>query len=275
MNRRVTVLSLGAGVQSSTVALMAAAGEIKPMPDFAVFADVGWEPAAVYRWLDELEKLLPFPVVRATHADGLRANIMRSLTGNRCAGAPFYTTSAANPDKGGMLRRQCTKEFKIVPIIKAIRTRLGFVPGQRVKGVKVTQWIGISLDEISRMKDSMHGWMEHRWPLVDLRMSRHDCLRWMETHGFPQPPRSACIGCPYRSNAEWRAIRAVPSEWADAVEVDRAVRQGVDGERMPGVKETVFLHRDLVPLEEADLDTEEDKGQLSMFNNECEGMCGV
>ena len=35
------VLSLGAGVQSSTLALMAAKGEVTPMPDVAVFADTG------------------------------------------------------------------------------------------------------------------------------------------------------------------------------------------------------------------------------------------
>ena len=38
------VLSLGAGVQSTTLALMAAHGEIGPMPDCAIFADTGWEP---------------------------------------------------------------------------------------------------------------------------------------------------------------------------------------------------------------------------------------
>jgi len=35
------VISLGAGVQSSTMALMAAAGEITPMPDCAIFAGNG------------------------------------------------------------------------------------------------------------------------------------------------------------------------------------------------------------------------------------------
>ena len=57
-----TVLNLGAGVQSSCLALMAAMGEVKPMPDFAVFADTQAEPKSVYDWLDWLEKQLPFPV---------------------------------------------------------------------------------------------------------------------------------------------------------------------------------------------------------------------
>lgn len=45
---RLRALSLGAGVQSTTMALMAAHGEIQPMPDCAIFADTGWEPKAVY-----------------------------------------------------------------------------------------------------------------------------------------------------------------------------------------------------------------------------------
>ena len=61
---RLRVLSLGAGVQSTTLALMAAHGEIGPMPDCAIFADTGWEPKAVYEhlaWLGSLN-VLPFPI---------------------------------------------------------------------------------------------------------------------------------------------------------------------------------------------------------------------
>jgi 3'-phosphoadenosine 5'-phosphosulfate sulfotransferase (PAPS reductase)/FAD synthetase len=63
---RWNVINLGAGVQSSTMALMAAHHEIEPMPDFAVFADTGDEPTEVYRWLEKLEKMLPFPVYRVS-----------------------------------------------------------------------------------------------------------------------------------------------------------------------------------------------------------------
>lgn len=60
------IISLGAGVQSSTMALMAATGEIELMPTAAIFADTQAEPGSVYRWLDWLEKQLPFPVYRVT-----------------------------------------------------------------------------------------------------------------------------------------------------------------------------------------------------------------
>jgi 3'-phosphoadenosine 5'-phosphosulfate sulfotransferase (PAPS reductase)/FAD synthetase len=48
------------------MALMAATGEISPMPVAAIFADTQDEPTSVYAWLDWLETQLPFPVRRVT-----------------------------------------------------------------------------------------------------------------------------------------------------------------------------------------------------------------
>jgi 3'-phosphoadenosine 5'-phosphosulfate sulfotransferase (PAPS reductase)/FAD synthetase len=61
-------LSLGAGVQSSTLALMIAHGEIEPV-EAAIFADTGWEPRHVYEWLNWLEEQLPFPVCRVQYGN--------------------------------------------------------------------------------------------------------------------------------------------------------------------------------------------------------------
>ncbi len=60
-SKALVVISLGAGVQSSTMALMAANGEL-PKPDCAIFADTGYEPKAVYRYLEFLKKVLPYPI---------------------------------------------------------------------------------------------------------------------------------------------------------------------------------------------------------------------
>ena len=81
-------LSLGAGVQSSTLALMIAHGELEPV-DAAIFADTGWEPKKVYAWLDWLEKQLPFPVHRVQRGN-LREDLIqrRNSTGQRFAAVP-------------------------------------------------------------------------------------------------------------------------------------------------------------------------------------------
>lgn len=269
-----TILSLGAGVQSSTLALMAAAGEITPMPDAAIFADTQSEPAGVYRHLDWLETKLPFPVHRVT-AGSLRNQILAATRGEQRMDArpPFFLST------GGMLNRQCTQDFKILPILRKTRELIGLIPRQRApKEVAVQQWIGISTDEASRMKPSRLPWIQHRWPLIDAGMSRTDCLDWMVARGYPKPPKSACTFCPYHDNALWRDLRDNdPQSFADAVEVDHAIRNGVKDRNggKPLSPAKWFIHRDCKPLDEVDLRTAEQAGQQRMFDDECEGMCGV
>lgn len=262
-------ISLGAGVQSSTMALMAARGELTPMPNAAIFADTQWEPQHVYEWLNWLETQLPFPVHRVTRGS-LRQDALRkqNSSGGRFASIPWHMT---NPDGSpSMGRRQCTSEYKIQPLIKERRRLLGYPPRARIPVGSCVTWIGISTDEIGRMKDSRERWNANRWPLIERGMSRHDCLRWMEKQGYPMPPKSSCIGCPFHSDAEWRRIKADPVAWADAVAIDEAIRKPARG-----LKAEQFMHRSRIPLALVDLSTLEDHGQLNMFNNECEGMCGV
>lgn len=272
------ILSLGAGVQSSTLALMAARGEVGPMPLAAIFADTQAEPPSVYRWLDWLEKQLPFPVYRVT-AGSLTERITTTRL-NRKTGKRYYSnmipafTLNADGTKG-IVGRSCTSDYKITPIMKKARQLGGIKRGQKTVGV--IQWIGISLDEVSRMKDSRDPWAESRWPLIELRMSRHDCLRWMKRNGFPTPPRSACSYCPFHSDAEWRRLRDnEPEEFAKAVAVEKGLQAAHAAVTTEGkMQGTAYLHQSLVPLGQVDFSTEEENGQVNLFQNECEGMCGV
>lgn len=264
------VISLGAGVQSTTLALMAARGDIGPMPDCAIFADTGAEPLPVYKHLDWLEKQLPFPVHRVS-AGNLRDEIIGAMAGtkNRMdARPPFFTGTS------GMLNRQCTQDFKILPIVKKVRELIGLKKGRRGPIYPVVeQWIGISMDEAIRMKPSRLSYIKHRWPLVEKEMHRRHCLTWCEERQYPKPPKSACTFCPYTDNARWRDMKANdPVSFADAVAIDKAIRPGMD--TGPRGSEW-FIHRDRIALDEVDLSTAEDRGQLNMFLNECEGMCGV
>ena len=265
----IRILSLGAGVQSSTLALMIAHGEV-PMVDHAIFADTGAEPKGVYRWLDWLETKLPFPVHRVMHKDGLLENIKSSIRGGRFACVPFYTESDVSA--GGTLRRQCTREFKVTPITQKIRELCGLGKGQRAgKAVRVTPYIGISLDEAIRMKPSREAWIKHEWPLVDMRMTRTHCLEWMAKHSYPRPVKSACTFCPYHNDGLGRDMKLNdPESWAQAVEVDEMIRGGVRG-----TSQKLYVHRSMKPLVEVDFRNAEDFGQIDAFNNECEGMCGV
>lgn len=276
---RLTVISLGAGWQSSCMALMAAHGEIEPMPDCAIFADTQNEPKAVYEYLRWLcsPNALPFPVHIVTAGDLKRDQEVarvrgRKEKGERFAALPYFTKRAEDAVEG-RITRQCTKEYKVEPIERFIRRELlGLKPRQRVpKDVLVEQWRGISMDEAGRMKPSREKWMLVRYPLaMEHRMTRWDCRQWILRHGYPPPARSACIVCPFHSDAEWRDMRDNrPDEWREAVEFDERIRKA------GGMRADTYLHRQCVPLEQVDLDTAEDRGQASMFGNDCEGMCGV
>lgn len=266
-----TIISLGAGVQSTTLALMAARGEVGPMPDCAIFADTGAEPKPVYQHLDWLEKQLPFPVHRVS-AGNLRDEITGAMAGsNRMDARPPFVTAT-----GGRLHRQCTQDFKIIPIIRKVRELIGLAKGQRgPKNPVVEQWIGISQDEAIRMKPSRKTFIKHRWPLIEKQMARRHCLVWCEERQYPKPPKSACTFCPYTDNARWRDMKANdPESWADAVEIDRVIRPGMPGPRRPKGA-SWFIHRSGVPLDQVDLSNAEDRGQIDLFNDDCEGMCGV
>jgi hypothetical protein len=261
------------------MALMAAHGEFSPaerimedMPDAAIFADTGWEPKAVYDHLDWLcsPNVLPFPVYRVSKGNIRDDLLTKATTGKeagRFAAIPFFTGN------GGMGRRQCTKEYKLYPIRDQAKKLLGWAPGKRIPKGAIECWIGISTDEAARMKPAAVQYIVNRFPLIETGMSRRDCLRWLERHDYPIPAKSSCIGCPYHTDNHWRGMRDnQPEEWADAIEVDHKIRVGGT---LRGINEKQFMHRSLKPLDEVDLSTAEDRGQLNMFNNECEGMCGV
>jgi hypothetical protein len=255
------VISLGAGVQSTTLLLMAVAGELPVTPELALFADTGWEPRATYEHLARLEEAVGdrIEIVRVQGGD-IRRDTMAAAAGegNRFASIPLYVTNHQGGE--GTLRRQCTREFKLEPIYRELRRR-----GYR----QVDVALGITMDEIQRMKPSRVKWARNVWPLLDARMRREDCVRWLAEHDHPTPPKSACIGCPFHGDAQWRDLRDNrPDEWADAVEFDAAIR------RLPRIDGEAFLHRQRVPLDQVDLTTPEDHGQLALDQmDECEGGC--
>ena len=254
------VLSLGAGVQSTVMALMAGGGEIKPMPDCAIFADTQFEPQGVYEHLDWLETQLPFPVHRVTEGN-LKNDTIAGLntTGQAFSAIPFFTAT-------GIGRRQCTKEYKIVPI----RRKISEMVGTKKRPGFVRQWIGISTDEAMRMKPSGVKYIDNVYPLIDAKMSRHDCRRWFERN-YPGRAlaKSACVACPFHNDAMWRDMKMQdPASFQQAADFDKAIRQS-------GTSAKQFVHRSCKPLEEGDFRNLEDIGQINMFNQECEGMCGV
>ena len=274
------VISLGAGVQSTALLLMSIRGEIE-RADCAIFADTGWEPESVYAHLNRLmayanEHDFTIHLVQNSSkrsVGNIKADHLRAVNGEvgRVSHMPLYSDAGTS---GNMpLVRSCTIDYKIAPIEKKIRELLGLKPRQRIKpGTHVEQWFGITVDEMQRMRINKHKWITNKYPLIDLRLDRLNCEKWLEREGWGTVPKSACVACPYHNDRMWRHIKDTdPSSWNEAVEFDKAMRKG---DKLPGVKGNVYVHASRKPLDQVDLTTAEDHGQLT-FLDECEGMCGV
>lgn len=253
-----TIISLGAGVQSTALLLLSATGAI-PKPDAAIFADTGWEPRAVYDHLDRLEREVAkpagIPIYRVQ-----RGNIREDALTTRRVQMPVYL-KVPTVRGAGTITRSCTFDYKVTPIKAKIRELLGYPhPRPLPRGLQAEQWIGISRDEFQRAKDAQVAYLRNHFPLLHAPLTgadgregwtRNDCTRFLAQHGLGDTPKSACVGCPFHRNAAWRDLRDNhPEEWADAVEFDHALRtRGVHQ-----LKGEPYLHGSLLPLDEAPID---------------------
>lgn len=280
---KLTALSLGWGVQSFTLAAMDALRSCDcelcqrwslrdfPALDAAIHADTTWEREITYLfahamspWLRERNVALvtvsdakqaarvveqsdpPFFTLapKATDSPSAPAD-----PGNSNVFMPAYSLDKSGRrltarKRKGQLKRQCTGRWKIEPIRRWLRLAMRERKIKRVRGA-VEQWLGISMDELERAKDSDVQYIQHRYPLLELGMSRADCKTWLLAHNLPIPPKSRCKFCPYQDRNSWRRQRAMGGkDWAVAVQVDAAIRD----KRPP---HPLFVHRGRLPLEQA------------------------
>jgi hypothetical protein len=161
-----------------------------------------------------------------------------------------------------------TAEYKLRPIMEQVRRLLGAKPkrngrpGTVPRGRWAQQWIGISADEADRaLTNRSTQYARARFPLLEPRigdgLTRDACQAINRANGFGEVAKSACIGCPFHSNAQWRDLRDNhPSEWADAVSFDHAIRHGSARALAAGkpLRGQMFLHRSRVPLDLAPID---------------------
>ncbi len=276
-------LSLGAGVQSSTLALMIEKGQV-PMVKAGIFADTGAEPEAVYKWFDWLKTQVSYPMYKVKIGD-LYWHTLWFLNNmpliDDGLSIPFFTKE--NTKLGvGMMRRRCTYNYKILPVTMKIRNLLGVKKHKKInkktneRGIDLL--LGISYDELLRMKQNKNKYFNNIYPLVDLKMSRQNCIDWMKKNYNKIPPRSSCIFCPYHSNKEWLRIKENKNDWDKLIKFDRGLRDNKDwwghGKRNTRNKNNLYLHRSCKPLEEIDFKNTNDN--QSNFVESCEeGYCGI
>lgn len=269
--KHVHVLSYGGGTQSNALVIKALEGEVNGViPDFIIFSNTGNEPTyvmeQVYKVNEYIKKKYNREIIITDNGNIYDDLLNSTETGERVASLPFHTINGIGEQ--GLGRRQCTSEYKIVPINRKIRELLGYIPKQRVKEM-VHVWKGISTDEIQRVKPIQLGWQTAEHPLVEvLDMDRSACVAFVERELGFTPFASACIICPFHDNHAWLEIKKLdPNGFKKACELDELIRKKLK------YKDELYLHKSRKPLKDVDL--QEDQTTIDDFINECEGFCGL
>lgn len=228
-----TVWSYGGGTQSAAIAVLILQGKL-PRPDIAVIADTGRELSTTWDYLAEV-------VGPALDAIGLPMQVVPPspeyrrydlISSGRTALIPAYTTHSGEK---GKLPTWCSNEWKQRPIRRWLRK-------QGVTSCDI--WLGISTDEIKRMKPSGLNWYRHVYPLIELvPTNRAGCVALVENYGWPTPPKSRCWMCPNQGPDAWRQMRRdQPDEFRMAAELEAELHKS---------DPHMFLHSAAIPLVDA------------------------
>ena len=258
-------LSLGWGVQSFTLAAMMALGEI-PRVDVAVHADTTHEFTGTYDFARRWTPWLGERGIKVVTVQESSTEILYPNSGGKkqySVNPPAFTVRLSDL-KRGQMKRQCTKSWKIRPANRYVRSLL---PGGRPYPGAIEAHIGISLDEWHRMRTNKLKYIVNVYPLVDRRISRADCVDWLNRHGLEVPPKSACVFCPFHSRDLWKELKLKGgTDWEYAMAADEAIRPARAHEGFD-----LFIHPGCKPLAEA-VTLPEDHGaeQLEM-DMPCDG----
>lgn len=279
------LVSFGGGVQSTALFLLIkndperVLEAMGALPEAFFFADTGAEPDEVYKHIQSVSKMAGNTPVILCKKDGpTMEEGMLSKEGTRFIPIPAFTRDPGT-GKVGMIRRQCTSEYKIAPLQKAMRSYIGVAPRKVLPVNSIHSWIGISTDEAGRAKDSGVAGIINRYPLLEMGLSRDDCRKIIEDAGL-KPVKSRCYFCPYIG--DWDQFKSDhPTAFEKAVKMDHAIRDSTQA----GVDKPAYLQRSCRPLDGSDdrpltpleiamgmgPDAWEDQG----FEDECDGMCGL
>ena len=264
------IISLGVGVQSTALYYMSSMGEIERC-DHAIFADTGGEKTKTLEYyqflIDWMTQNNGITLHKASYKNLLKDLLSQTnSTGNRFASIPAFTMTEG---KKGMLRRQCTNEYKIAQVGKKYKEILDLKKHSRFPLTEI--YIGITLDEAHRMSIPQDKWKIHVYPFCGYKvfyggacerieskiMTRNNIFNWYKEKQLPRPVKSSCTFCPFQSDQNWIELkRSVPEDFNTAVEVDKQIRDS----SIKGIKSPIYLHDSLLPLDEVNFN--ENQGTL-------------
>ena len=247
-------LSYGAGMQTFALLVMAEQGEIQI--DEVVFADTGAEHPETYEHIEKVAKPIcermgiPFVTVRmnktVTDISMLQGDVLKDYRGMLERTEDLTRKNKAivrsqenvkypvRPKTVMSLRdeiiarrrvpsinpqsRWCTSDSKLVPIHK------GYIRVEQEKGNYVKPciaYIGLSYEELTRMYNPHLSEYTVKYPLIDKKMTRKDCVGYVTYYGYENPPKSGCYFCPFQSEKQWGILfRNHPDLYWDAISLE-------------------------------------------------------
>jgi hypothetical protein len=139
--------------------------------------------------------------------------------------------------------RSCTADHKIRVIAKWLKANGATADDP------ATVAIGISTDEVHRISRRTSDRKHERvvYPLIDLNMSRQDCMNAIAEH-LPVPGKSSCFFCPFHTVAAWGDMRR---DEPDLFEKSATLETQLNARRAELWKDPVYLTRYGKPLHEA------------------------
>lgn len=258
------VCSLGGGKASTAMFLKGLHGDIDARPDAAIWADTGFEPQSTHDTIARLTEYaegfgVPIYTVRATLGDG---DIRKAMLdpNSRNGQMPMYARNLEG--KRMMLRRYCTNEFKTYPVRRLLRSQF-----KATYKHPINVWLGYTMDEVTRIKQSKPKYEVRRYPLIEHRIYREQCIEYLKEHGWNEVERSACVCCPFRRDDEFNIL--TEKEKRELEELEDALN--VDGYKIAENAEPteVRFHGTLVPIKERPY--EDSTNQMSLLDDLCDG----
>ena len=220
------VISSGGGVQSTAMIAMVYKGEL-PKPDLVLMVDTGYEKRGT---LDYTRRVL----IPACNKIGVEFKILNTPDNRLFNESGMILIPAFKKIEDGKIQRlytMCSGNWKAAVMRKYLRS-IGIK--------KAKSWIGISIDESERQKQSNLKWISNHYPLVEMNMSRYQCLYLIRSLGWPSPARSSCIMCPLQHDDEYELMKSeYPEDYQRVVRMDNEIEK---------VNSNIYLHRSMVRM---------------------------
>lgn len=193
------VISYSGGVQSTALLALAVQRRITSGSPVVVNVDLMHaEDPRTRQYV--IETAMPFCAKNGIRFVRVEVDAVGDLLNN-----PAHPKAPFRTEAGGFIVRQCTNHWKIRPFRRVLRALMKEY-GIRLRRDLVSVALGISIDELDRMTQPNVAYYQHVYPLIDLRLTRTDCVRVIQDSGLPVPGKSACWFCPYTAKSRVQEI---------------------------------------------------------------------